>query len=177
MAKNQHLLISQHISDKSFPDCTKPRFPGAPTKTLKAATRKILTSKRHTHNHIHECAFLSIQQFIPPLPPSPPPPPTPSIDFFCMLQAERGQGPLRDAACCSRRRQHTKGSAREGGREGGREAERWVGSSSTKNAPPDVRCRPSSSRPRAERCFFVFGQLFVQKMNFLVIFRICHFSR
>jgi hypothetical protein len=126
MAKNQHLLISQHISDKSFPDCTKPRFPGAPTKTLKAATRKILTSKRHTHNHIHECAFLSIQQFIPPLPPSPPPPPTPSIDFFCMLQAERGQGPLRDAACCSRRRQHTKGSAREGGRGGGRQRGGWV---------------------------------------------------
>jgi hypothetical protein len=46
---------------------------------------------------------------------------------------------------------HTKGSAREGRRE----AERWVRSSSTNNvpAPADVRCCPSSSRPRAERCF------------------------
>ncbi len=145
MAKNQHLLISQHISDQSFPDCTKPRFPGAPTKTLKAATRKILTSKRHTHNHIHECAFLSIQQFIPPflllllllllrlL-----------IFFVCYKRSgARGLSEMLAAAEDA----HIQRGAR------GREAERWVRSSSTKNAPPDVRCRPSSSRLRAERCF------------------------
>jgi hypothetical protein len=40
--------------------------------------------------------------------------------YFCMLQAERSRGPLRDAASCTYK------GEREGGKEGGREVGAFI---------------------------------------------------